>query len=52
MVIKIDSKNADKNCKHCYGRGFVGWDVDKGKIMACRCVIKKSLKGVKKDGTI
>lgn len=28
---------AKSGCKHCYGRGYVGWD-EKGIEIVCRCV--------------
>lgn len=34
----------DKSCKHCYGRGFEGFEVNKDgtkDILLCRCASKK-----------
>jgi hypothetical protein len=30
-----------KNCKHCYGRGYIGWEKFSGNVIPCRCVLKK-----------
>lgn len=31
-------KRPDKNCKTCYGRGYIGYDLVSRKYVVCRCV--------------
>lgn len=41
-----------RNCKRCYGRGNVGFDVDKGHYVLCSCVrIMKEEEKVEKQAT-
>jgi hypothetical protein len=35
----IESELARRCCKRCYGRGFIGWDVQFRPIL-CECVIR------------
>jgi len=30
----------DKNCRKCYGRGYIGRDAHTKKVIPCRCVFK------------
>ena len=32
-----------KNCKHCFGRGYVGRDSETGGFINCRCTMRKRL---------
>jgi hypothetical protein len=34
------SKKPDKKCKHCYGRGYIGWEAKSGNVIPCRCTRK------------
>jgi len=33
-------QNAKKNCKRCYGRGYLGRDTITGVYVPCNCVIR------------
>lgn len=35
------SKLPDRNCKICYGRGYIGRDVTTGNYIPCKCVKPK-----------
>ena len=38
-----------KNCKYCYGRGYIGHDVvHENKRVGCACVLKQFYKDKKK----
>jgi len=42
-----DYSLAKKNCKHCFGRGWIGHN-QKGNKVVCRCVVRAQRKGDKK----
>jgi hypothetical protein len=37
-------QDPDKSCKHCYGRGYVGINLDGNIPMPCKCLYKKFFK--------
>jgi len=38
------------NCRHCYGRGYVGKKVGSGFVIPCKCVLKNYAS--KKEGVL
>jgi hypothetical protein len=42
----------DANCKHCYGKGTVGRDVNTDQVILCRCVSRKYREELKKHGQL
>jgi len=44
--IPIDDKHdlwVKPNCKHCYGRGIVGFNIGKMKWEPCKCALVKRI---------
>ena len=37
IVFTIDNE-PKKNCKYCYGRGYIGWDKPTGRVTPCGCL--------------
>ena len=44
-VVFVVDKFPKENCKRCYGRGYVGWDVKTGRCSPCGCLEGFALKG-------
>ena len=43
-------KEPKKNCKHCYGRGFIGYyNGLKSSPVKCRCCYVRPILGMRKD---
>ena len=40
-LIELD-KEPDPNCKECFGRGWIGKDVDTEEVIPCKCVLSDS----------
>jgi len=48
-VNKRSTKEPKKNCKHCKGRGFIGYlNGLKSSKVPCRCVFVKPILGIRK----
>lgn len=39
-MLGFDVGEPKKNCKKCYGRGFIGYDHQTGFPIACNCIMK------------
>ncbi len=37
-------RRPNPGCKRCHGRGWIGKDVNTGKVIKCRCVKKRPIK--------
>jgi len=44
-VVFVIDKFPKENCKRCYGRGYIGWDVPTGRCSPCGCLDGFALKG-------
>lgn len=44
-VVFVIDKFPKENCKRCYGRGYIGWDVPTGRVSPCGCLEGFALKG-------
>ena len=40
-VVLAGKSDPKKNCKHCYGRGYIGFDTETGGFVHCKCVMRK-----------
>ena len=48
--IKIDDKHelwVKPNCKHCYGRGVIGFNIDINKWDPCKCAMVRRIEDEK-----
>jgi len=40
IIRRIRRKKPKKNCRRCYGRGLIGFDIDRHVFIPCSCAIE------------